>query len=73
MFFDCSGPVDGVRRDWGHVGLALGDGRIVHAWGDVRIDAIDEMSRLPAAGGWTLPACVGWAPPERILLDARRR
>jgi cell wall-associated NlpC family hydrolase len=55
VFFDCAGPVAGDVRKWGHVGLALGDGRMVHAWGAVRVDAIAEILDLPGADGWTVP------------------
>jgi hypothetical protein len=69
VFFSTSGPVDGVVRDWGHVGLALSDGRMVHAWPHVRVDAIGEARSLPS-GGWTPPRAVGWASPSRILEGA---
>jgi cell wall-associated NlpC family hydrolase len=72
VFFDTSGPVDGARRDWGHVGLALGDGRIAHAWPEIRLDAITDVPSMPS-GGWSPPRYLGWAPAEIILRDARRR
>ena len=71
VFFDTSGMVDGVRRDWGHVGLAIGAGRMVHAWPEIRIDAIAEVPLLPT-GGWTPPRLIGWASPRVILRGARR-
>jgi cell wall-associated NlpC family hydrolase len=70
-FFDSAGPVAGLDCDWGHVGLALGDGRVVHAWTEVRIDPISEIADLPPAGGWTSPAYVGCAQPATILRTAR--
>ena len=47
--------MDGTHRDWGHVGLALGDGRVVHALHEVRVDDADTLallaSELKAAKG----------------------
>jgi cell wall-associated NlpC family hydrolase len=72
VFFDTSGVVDGVERDWGHVGLAIGDGRMIHAWEQVRIDEIDQFPSLPA-GGWSRPVYIGFAPPSRVLMGSRLR
>lgn len=66
VFFDTAGVVDGVLRPWGHVGLALGDGRMVHTWPEVRIDAIADLPSLPA-GGWSAPRYLGWAGPEVVV------
>jgi cell wall-associated NlpC family hydrolase len=71
VFFASSSPIDGPDCDWGHVGLALGDGRVIHAWSSVRVDPISEIPRLPPAGGWTSLACVGCASPATILRAAR--
>jgi cell wall-associated NlpC family hydrolase len=73
VFFACSGPVDGIPRDWGHVGLALGDGRVVHAWDEVRVDDARQVERLHPSAGWTAPQIVGWTAPERILEAHRLR
>jgi cell wall-associated NlpC family hydrolase len=70
VFFDTSGPVDGAVQHWGHVGLALGDGSMVHAWSTVRVDAIHDVNRLSGAPGWSAPIYVGWTSPERILEGA---
>jgi cell wall-associated NlpC family hydrolase len=71
VFFETSGLVDGTERDWGHVGLATGDGRMVHAWQEVRLDRIYDMPSLPS-GSWSPPAYIGFAPPARVLYGARR-
>jgi cell wall-associated NlpC family hydrolase len=73
VFYACGGPVDGIQRDWGHVGLALGDGRLVHAWDEVRVDDAREVERLRPGAGWTVPRIVGWTAPERILEGHLRR
>jgi hypothetical protein len=72
VFFATEGMVDGVVRDWGHVGLALGDGRMVHAWPEIRIDSIADFPALPS-GSWSTPVYVGFAPPSRILEGSRSR
>ena len=59
--------MDGVRRQWGHVGLAMGDGCVVHAWDVVRVDDAREVSALPPAFGWDAPRLIGWAMPEQVL------
>ena len=67
VFFSATGPIDGETRNWGHVGLSLGDGRVIHAWDRVRIDAIEEVERLSGAPGWESPKYLGWTPLERVL------
>jgi len=71
--YDCSGSIDDEQRNWGHIGLALGDGRVIHAWGAVRVDDYLAIQDLPNAPGWTAPRYIGWAPLERVLLGARTR
>jgi cell wall-associated NlpC family hydrolase len=72
VFFSTRGSIDGVDRDWGHVGLAIGDGRMIHAWPIVRIDALEAVPSLPS-GDWSPPSYLGWAPASRILRGARAR
>jgi cell wall-associated NlpC family hydrolase len=71
VFYACGGPVAGVRQEWGHVGLSLGDGRLVHAWDVVRVDPIDAIERLDPPTGWDAPRLLGWTPPERVLRGHR--
>jgi cell wall-associated NlpC family hydrolase len=73
VFYPVRGPIDGQERDRGHVGLSLGDGRIVHAWDAVRVDRVMAVPQLRLAGGWRAPRLVGWAPVERVLVGHRRR
>jgi cell wall-associated NlpC family hydrolase len=72
VFFSTTGVIDGVERDWGHVGIATGDGRMVHTWPEVRIDPIAEVPSLPP-GAWSPPRYIGFAPPSRILVGHQRR
>jgi cell wall-associated NlpC family hydrolase len=73
VFFACGGPLNGVEREWGHVGIALGDGRVVHAWDVVRIDDALEIPRLGPAPGWSAARLIGWASAGRLLRDHRPR
>lgn len=70
VFFDCAGPLAGNVRNWGHVGVAPGDGRMVHAWGTVRVDAIAEIPDLPGTDAWTAPRYAASAAPGRIVTCA---
>jgi len=62
-FYDCSGTLDGEYRNWGHVGLSLGNGDVVHAFGKVRIDNYLDIQNLSPGVGWTNPQYIGWAYP----------
>jgi len=73
VFFDCTGPIRGDVRSWGHIGLSLGDGRIIHAWDVVRVDTLDDMEKLPPTPGWTVPVYLGWAPAEQILQGMKKK
>lgn len=67
VFYDCCGTVDGEPRDWGHCGLCIGDGQVIHAWNHIRTDHYLALEQLPPASGWTAPKYVGWVPLERVL------
>ncbi len=73
VFYECWGTIGERRRNWGHVGIALGDGRVVHSWGNVRVDGYREVESLANAPGWTAARYVGWAPVERVLAGATCR
>ena len=73
VFYAAEGPIDGHRRDWGHVGLALGDGRVVHAWDEVRVDPAGAVEVLAPARGWTQPRLSGWVGVTRVLAGHRPR
>ena len=66
VFYDCiclgpDGPVN-----WGHCGISLGDGRIIHAWDTVRIDDYLEIEAMTAPSG-DCPKYIGWVPVERVV------
>jgi hypothetical protein len=73
VFYDAAGPIRGVHDNWGHVGLSLGDGRVVHAWDVVRVDPTRAVEGLQAAPGWTSPRLRGWADVATILRGHRPR
>ncbi len=73
VFYACAGLVDGIERDWGHVGLSDGTGRVIHAWDQVRWDAVLAVQDLAPAPTWSAPRYVGWAPVERVLQGWRAR
>ena len=66
VFYDClclseSGPVN-----WGHCGISLGDGKVIHAWDVVRIDMYRDIEKLTATSG-DHPRYIGWVPVSRVL------
>lgn len=74
VFFDCFGELMGEHKNWGHMGLSLGDGRMVHSWaGMVRLDEISAVPALLTLPGWTQPVYTGWCPPELILVGMQEK
>ena len=71
VFYDCAGPLNGVFKDWGHMGLSLGDGRVIHAWDTVRTDDLHAVEQLAPPPGWSRPHYTGWASPEVVLVGVR--
>jgi len=71
VFYDCIGTIDGVTKNWGHVGLSCRDGQVIHAWDEVREDAYLAVEQLEAAPGWTAPRYLGWVGVDRILQGHR--
>ncbi|MGO4836807.1 2-dehydro-3-deoxygalactonokinase [Rhizobiaceae sp. 2RAB30] len=62
-----TGELFDERANYGHVGLHIGNGLVVHAWDVVRVDHYAAVEKLEAADGWTQPRYLGWVPVERIL------
>ena len=67
VFYDCFGPINSQNKNWGHVGLYLGNGEVIHAWDKVRIDPYLELEKLKPAPGWSAARFIGWAPFETIF------
>lgn len=68
VFYNCSGILNGEYKNWGHVGLYLGNGEVIHAWDKVRKDNYIEIQNLTTHPGWTKLEYIGWVPVERIFL-----
>lgn len=73
VFYDCAGTVEGELKDWGHCGLALDNGEVIHAWDVVRIDNYLEVEKLTTSPGWSHPKYIGWAPIETILIGYQNK
>ena len=54
--------------NWGHCGISLGDGRVIHAWDVVRIDDFMQIESMTSMAG-THPRYIGWVPLKRVLLQ----
>ena len=66
VFYDCICLSDGGPVSWGHCGIGLGEGRVIHAWDRVRIDDYRQIERLTALSG-DHPKYIGWVPLDRVL------
>ena len=67
VFYDTFGPIDGVYKNWGHVGLHIGNGSIIHAWNRIRMDDYLEIQSILSAPGWTKLKYIGYASVNRIF------
>lgn len=66
VFYDCLCLHDHELMNWGHCGIALEDGLVIHAWDVVRVDHYLEIESLQASSG-DYPKYIGWVPLERVL------
>ena len=66
VFYDCLCPSEQGLVNWGHCGICLGDGKVIHAWDVVRIDDYLDMEKLVALSG-DHPKYLGWVPVERVM------
>ena len=73
VFYDTAGELFGSRQNWGHVGLALGGGEVIHAWDKVRVDDYRSLASLSPAAGWESLRLVGWVPLARVLEGSQAR
>jgi hypothetical protein len=73
VFYDCSGPIKDEYKNWGHVGLHIGDGKVIHAWDRVRMDDYLDVQSLSSAPGWSKPQYLGWTPIERVFVGYRKK
>lgn len=66
VFYDCiclseQGPVN-----WGHCGISLGNGNVIHAWDVVKENNYLEIERMKSNAG-DYPKYLGWVPIERVM------
>jgi len=66
VFYDCLCPSEDGPVNWGHCGIGLGNGNVIHAWDRVRIDPYLDIERMTALTG-DHPRYIGWVPIERVL------
>ena len=66
VFYDCLCDGENGPVNWGHCGICLGEGRVIHAWDKVRIDEYLHVCELTAPTG-DHPRYTGWVPLERVL------
>lgn len=52
VYYDWYGTVDGVYKNYGHVGIALGDGRVVHAYGNKGVVVSPNVDFMTGYIGW---------------------
>lgn len=68
VFYDCLCQSAEGLVNWGHCGISLGDGNVIHAWDKVRIDGYLDIEKLTALTG-DHPKYIGWVPIERVLAE----
>ncbi len=73
VFYACAGPVGDAIKNWGHVGLCISEGKVIHAANTVRMDHYLAVQNLTLAPGWSKPQFIGWAPIERIFVGYRKQ
>ena len=66
VFYDCICNSEHGPVNWGHCGISLGNGGVIHAWDVIRIDNYLDIERMTALSGDN-PRYIGWVPIERVL------
>ena len=66
VFYDCFCQSEDGIVNWGHCGISLGEGQVIHAWATVRIDNFQQIEQLISPIG-EHPRYIGWVPLERVL------
>ena len=66
VFYDCFCQSEDGIVNWGHCGISLGEGQVIHAWATVRIDNFQQIEQLTSPIG-EHPRYIGWIPLERVL------
>lgn len=67
VFYDCDCFDESNNLiNYGHVGICIGDGKVIHAFDKVRIDDYLEIEKLKALTG-DHPSYLGYVKIERVL------
>ena len=66
VFYDCICPSENGPINWGHCGISLGEGMVIHAWDVVRTDGYLQIENLRSVIG-EHPKYIGWVPLSRVL------
>ena len=66
VFYDCLCKASEGFVNWGHCGISLGAGKVIHAWDVVRIDDFRQIEAMATPSG-NHPKYLGWVPVERVL------
>jgi len=73
VFYDWWGKINSTDKNWGHVGISLGDGCVIHALAEVRIDVIRDVVALLPPNEANPPRYVGWVPVSASLIGVKPR
>lgn len=71
VFYDCLCLSEEGLVNWGHCGICLGEGKVIHAWDVIRIDDYLDIESLTAISGDN-PKYLGWVPLSRVLAQRLR-
>lgn len=66
VFYDCLCRGENAPANYGHCGIALDGGAVIHAWNDVRIDNYLTIEKLTSRNGDHL-RYIGWVEIDRLL------
>ena len=66
VFYDCLCSSDDGPVNYGHCGISLGGGNMIHAWDQVRTDDYIQVGNMTALTG-DHPRYIGWVPLLRVL------
>ena len=66
VFYDCMCLSGEDPVNWGHCGISLGDGKVIHAWDVIREDDYLDIENMTAVSG-DHPKYLGWIPVERVM------
>ncbi|MDI9498815.1 MAG: hypothetical protein QM270_10090 [Bacillota bacterium] len=72
VFYDCLCPGPDGPMNWGHCGICLGDGNVIHSWDCIRVDHFRQIESMRTLVG-DYPRYRGWVPISRVLAQESDR